>query len=104
MTKRKVGQRKEDLSNESLEKVLKTAKSLIRTDFGGTHDPILLIIKKAQSEGLQFGPDEASFAKRLAEEQVASCRERTDPRMNEIVYRLTGKRSKPKTKRQAATP
>jgi hypothetical protein len=87
MIVRKVGERKQDLSNESSAKVLKTAKTLIRTDFGGK-DPDEQIQKFAAQEGVVWGPKSCAIAKKLCEKQVDGCRKRTTPRIDEIIKRL----------------
>lgn len=81
------GSRKNDLSDESTVKVLKVAKQMLRTDFGGKN-PDDVIKKKALAEGLEIGPKTRAFILAIAEEQVASCRKRAYPRINEAISRL----------------
>jgi len=87
MTNRKSGRRKTDLSDESSPKVLKVAKSLIRTDWGGK-DPDEQIRKKAAEAGLDFGIRSRQFVKDEVERQVESCRKRIFPRIDEVIARL----------------
>jgi len=86
MTDRARGRRKTDLSDEESSKVLKVAKSLIRTDFGG-QDPDDQIRKKAEAEGLDLGPKTRAFIRTMCEDQVESCRKRVFPRIDEIIRR-----------------
>jgi hypothetical protein len=86
---RKPGRRKTDLSDESSQKVLKTSKSLVRTDWGG-QDPDKQIQKRAAEAGLDLGPKTREFVKALCEEQVESCRRRAFPRIDEVIRRLEG--------------
>jgi hypothetical protein len=81
------GQRKTDLSDEPTSKVLKVAKQLVRTDFGGKN-PDEVIRKKALELGLDLGPKTRAFVLAIAEEQVAACRKRAFPRINEAILRL----------------
>ena len=63
---RKVGERKTDLSSESDSEVLKKAKSLIRTDFGGSSDPCEVIRKKMKEEyGVDAGPKSCAAIKKM---------------------------------------
>jgi hypothetical protein len=86
-TVRLPGQRKTDLSDESTPKVLKIAKQLVRMDFGGKN-PDEVIKKKALEAGLDLGPKTRAFVLAIAEEQVAACRKRAFPRINEAIVRL----------------
>lgn len=86
---RKPGRRKADLSDETTPKVLKTSKTLIRTDWGG-QDPDEQIRKKAAEVGLDLGPKTREFVRLLCEEQVEACRRRAFPRIYEAVRRLEG--------------
>ena len=90
MVKRKPGSRKTDLSSETSPKVLKTSKSLVRTDWGG-QDPEKQIRKRAKEMGIDFGPKSCDLVKKLCEEQVESCRKRAFPRIDEVIRRLEGK-------------
>ncbi len=85
--KRIPGQRKIDLSDEPTVKVLKVAKQMLRTDFGGKN-PDEVIKKKALEIGLDIGPQTRAFILSIAEEQVAACRKRAFPRINEVITRL----------------
>ena len=86
---RQVGRRKLDLSDESTSKVLKTAKTLLRTDWGG-QIPDEQIEKKAAKLKLKLGPKTRDFIRELCEEQVESCRRRAFPRIDEAIRRLGG--------------
>jgi len=90
MTERKIGQRKTDLSGESTAEVLKKAKTLIRTDFGGSPDPESVIKKKLLAVGIEAGPKSCAAIKKLLEEQVDSCRKRAFPRIDEAIRRVSG--------------
>lgn len=83
---RKIGQRKQDLSGESTAEVLKKAKALIRTDWGGK-DPDEVIRKKLEAAGVQAGPKSLAAIRQIAEEQVEGCRRRTSARMDEAIRR-----------------
>jgi hypothetical protein len=89
---RKVGKRKTDLSGESDAEVLKKAKQLIRTDFGGSSNPLEVIQKKMKEEGVDAGEAACKAIKKLLEEQVESCRRRTTPRLDEAIRRAEGRR------------
>lgn len=84
---RKIGQRKTDLSGETDAEVIKKAKSLVRTDFGGASDPLAAIGKKMQEKGITTGPQSQQAIKELLEEQVESCRKRVFPRLDESIRR-----------------
>lgn len=89
---RKAGKRKTDLSGESDAEVLKKAKQLIRTDFGGSSDPLEVIRKKMEEKGIKpVGPASCKAIKELLEEQVESCRKRTTPRLDEAIRRAEGR-------------
>jgi len=88
---RKAGQRKQDLSDESTAKVLKVAKSLARTDFGGQADPLEVIRKKMVERGIEAGPKSCAAVRELLEEQVDGVRRRMFPRMDEAIRRLEAK-------------
>lgn len=89
-TVRLPGQRKSDLSDEPTSKVLKVAKQLVRMDFGGKN-PDEVIRKKALEAGLELGPKTRAFILSVVEEQVAACRKRAFPRINEAIMRLDPK-------------
>ena len=84
---RRPGQRKDDLSDETTERLLKVAKSLVRTDFGGSGDSEAFIKKKAADEGLDLGPRTCAFIKKFLEHQVEGCRKRIGPRLDEAIRR-----------------
>lgn len=86
-TVRLPGQRKTDLSDEPTPKVLKIAKQLVRMDFGGKN-PDEVIRKKALDAGLDLGPKTRAFILDIVAEQVAACRKRAFPRINEVIMRL----------------
>lgn len=86
----KSGARKANYDDESSSRVLKTAKSLVRTDFGGQPDPAEVIRKRFAEHGIQAGPLTCSLVKSMLEEQVASCRKRIFPRIDEVIRRLEG--------------
>jgi hypothetical protein len=94
MTDRKNGRRKIDLSDESTAKVLKTAKTLIRTDWGG-RDPDEQIKKEAEEAGIDWGPKSRELARKIAERHVESCRKRQFPRIDEAIRRLEEKKPEP---------
>jgi hypothetical protein len=85
--KRKIGSRKIDLSDESTATVLKKAKPLARTDWGG-QEADDVILKKAIEENLDLGPKTRAFVKKIAEEQAEGIRKRIYPRMDEAINRL----------------
>lgn len=89
--KRKAGKRKEDLSDESTSHILKIAKQLVRTDFGGSSDPLEVIRKKMMKKGVKAGPQSCTAIKELLEEQVKGCRDRIGPRIDEAIRRLENK-------------
>jgi hypothetical protein len=64
------------------------AKQLIRTDFGGSPDPIGVLRKKFASAGIDAGDKSLKFVKELLEETVDSCRKRAFPRIDEAIRRL----------------
>lgn len=84
---RKPGQRKTDLSDETGSEVLKKAKTLIRTDFGG-RDAVTVIITKMKDKGIECGPKSAQAIKELCEEQVSGCRARANHRLDEAIARF----------------
>jgi hypothetical protein len=85
---RKRGRRKTDLSDESSVKVLKVAKSLVRTDFGGSKDPLGVIQKKMADRGIEAGPKSCQAIKELLEDMVDGTRKRLFPRIDEVIHRL----------------
>jgi len=87
MITRKPGRRKIDLSDESNAEVLKKAKGLIRSDWGG-QDPDTQIKKKALEEGLDLGPKTRQFVEKEVSRQIESCRKRIYPRLDEVINRL----------------
>lgn len=85
---RKAGKRKEDLSDESTAKVLKTAKTQVRVNFGGSKDPLKVIRDKMAERGVDAGPKSCAVIRELLEEQVRICREMAFPRIDEAIRRL----------------
>ncbi len=90
MYQRKSGQKKTDLSDETSERILKVAKSMIRVDYGGS-DPLEVIRKKMKEKGVDAGPQSQAAIKEIIEEQIESCRKRQFPRIDEVINRLEGK-------------
>ena len=84
--KRKTGKRKEDLSSETLEEVVKKAKPLIRLDVGGK-DVDEQIRAQAADQGLRLSPAEREFVRKFAQDQLESSRRRVFPRLNEAIRR-----------------
>lgn len=85
---RKPGKRNEDLSTDSSVKHLKIAKQFIRTDFGGSKDPLKVIHDKMASKGIEAGPKSCQAIKDYLEEQVNACRLRQFHRIDEVIRRL----------------
>jgi hypothetical protein len=83
---RKAGQAKLDLSDESTAEVLKKAKSLIRTDWGGqdSHD---VISQRMAEAGVMTGPKSVKAIRDIVEKQVEGCRKRVERRLNEAIRR-----------------
>lgn len=86
MTTRKTGQRKTDLSGEPIAEVIKKAKSLIRSDYGG-QNPQETIKKILKDHGVDAGPKSLDAIKELVEKQIEGCRKRAFPRMDEAIRR-----------------
>lgn len=84
---RKPGRRKTDLSDETPVQILKKAKPLIRTDFGGA-DPLEVIRKRMAARGVVAGPKSCAAIKELLEEQAESDRKRIFPRIDAAIERL----------------
>jgi hypothetical protein len=84
----RIGKGKVDLSGESTSRILKTAKTLIRTDFGGKN-ALEQIKKKALEKNLELGPQTCAFIKGLCENQVSGCRIRTSAHLDEVINRLS---------------
>jgi len=84
---RKSGERKQDLSDEPTIKVLKIAKTLIRTDWGGSN-PLSVIKDKLKANNGKHDKATCIATRLIVEEQVASCRQRSNPRLNEVIARL----------------
>lgn len=91
MASRKTGKKKDDYSDETTEELLKKAKSLIRTDFGGSSAPEAVIKKKLAAEGIDAGPKTCAAVKKLLEEGAESNRRRIFPRIDEAIRRASGK-------------
>lgn len=87
MIVRKPGQPKADLSEETTAEVLKKAKALIRTDWGG-QNPDQAIFRKLLAAGMEASPQLVAACLAIAEQQVAGCRRRTSRRLNEAIRRL----------------
>lgn len=87
MSNTKPGTKKENYDDESSAKVLKTAKTLVRTDWGG-HDALEVIRKKAADKGIELGPMTLEFIKTMVEEHVASVRKRIFPRIDAVIVRI----------------
>lgn len=85
-TERKAGQAKPDLSDESTAEVLKKAKSLIRTDWGG-QDSDDVIRQRMAEAGVMAGPKSVKAIRDIAEKQVEGCRKRLERRLDEAIRR-----------------
>lgn len=83
---RKPGRAKQDLSDESTSKILKTAKSLIRTDWGGKNSDEI-IRQKLASRGIDADLKMVTAVREIAEEQVKGCRKRIGKRVDEAIRR-----------------
>jgi hypothetical protein len=88
---RKAGQRKTDLSDETDAELLKKAKPLIRTDWGGSSDPESVIKNQLKSDGIVAGPKLPTLIRKMVEKQVESCRKRINPRLDEAIRRAEGR-------------
>lgn len=82
------GKRQTDLSGETTQVVLKKAKSLIRVDFGGKKNGADVISQKMAALGYPVTSDQSEAIKKLMSDQVASCRKRIYPRIDEAIRRI----------------
>lgn len=85
--KRKPGARTEDFSHESTEKLLKTAKPLVRSDFAGKPDSAMHVKNKLSSLGMECTIQEATIVRDLIIRSIRGCRDRVFPRINEAIKR-----------------
>lgn len=88
--KRKAGTRKTDLSEETNSQLIKTAKQMVRADFGGQPDPLEVIRRFMESEGVVAGPKSCLAIRKYIERQIDACRKRQFPRLDEVIRRIEG--------------
>lgn len=87
-TVRKRGCATKDFSKVKTYNVLKKANPLLRTDWGGSKQPLEVIKKKLAERGCNISSDKTLQAiKEICEEQVAGCRKRVSRRINEAINR-----------------
>ncbi len=73
----------------SLTDVVRPVLSLIRTDFGGSRDPVAVVQNKMKAAGFQVDRDGATVIMNLMVEVAAGCRRRIEARISEIARRAS---------------
>ena len=84
----KQGERKTDLSDESTAVVLKKSKTLIRSDWGGQMS-LYVIKNKLKELHANSSITNCRAVKKIVEEQIAGCRKRVFPRVDEAIKRVS---------------
>lgn len=87
--KRKAGQRKSSYADEPTAKLLKTAKTLIRVNYGG-HEPSEVVRAKLAEAGVNPGPVTVAAVVSMLEQMAETCRRAAFPRIDEAIARLEG--------------
>ncbi len=84
---RKRGQRKPSFGDEDDARLVKTAKSMVRTDWAG-RDPLEQIRAKLRERGVEAGLVSCAAILSIIEAQVDACRKRQFPRLDELLRRI----------------
>jgi hypothetical protein len=87
--KRKAGERKRSYADEPTAKLLKTAKTLIRVNYGG-NDPTEVVRAKLAESGVNAGPVTVAAIVSMLEQMAETCRRAAFPRIDEAIVRLEG--------------
>lgn len=87
--KRKAGTRKSSYADEPTPKLLKTAKSLIRVNYGG-QDPSEIVRAKLTEAGVAAEPVTVAAVVSMLEQMAETCRRAAFPRIDEAIVRLEG--------------
>ena len=86
MTIRKSGAKKENLNNESMEKLATNIKMMIRRDYGG-HEHGTIVKKRLADRGINVSMQVCMVVDEIIGEVLVGCRKRISPRIDEIVRR-----------------
>lgn len=91
--RRKPGGRKSSYCDETTARLLKTAKSLIKVNFGG-HDAAQVVQGKLADAGVTAGPVTIAAVIAMLEQTTETCRRAAFPRIDEAIARLEGTNEK----------
>lgn len=89
IVKRKAGARKDSYADEPTAKLLKTAKTLIKVNYGG-RDHAEVVQAKLGEAGVNAGPVTVAAVLSMLEQTAETCRRAAFPRIDAAIARLQG--------------